>query len=301
MTAIMEKTAGLVAFVRTVDTGSFSKAARSIGTTPSAVSKSVARLERRLDVRLLRRSTRTLGLTVEGAAYYERVAPLLRAIEDAEDEVQNADRASGLLRITASLDLGRTLIAKWLAAFVELYPEIRIEMSLTERNVDLVSEGYDLAIRMRELADADLISRKLANMGIVIVAAPRYLARRPAPTSFEALHQHACVSYLLNGRPFPFSLADGTTHLPAGPIDCDDGGAVREAVLAGAGIGYLLHCTVAEELACGTLVRILPDLPLPTMPLYAVHAYGRRLPRRARLFIDFLIEQAATIRGTINQ
>ena len=172
MTAIMEKTAGLVAFVRTVDTGSFSKAARSIGTTPSAVSKSVARLERRLDVRLLRRSTRTLGLTVEGAAYYERVAPLLRAIEDAEDEVQNADRASGLLRITASLDLGRTLIAKWLAAFVELYPEIRIEMSLTERNVDLVSEGYDLAIRMRELADADLISRKLANMGIVIVAAP---------------------------------------------------------------------------------------------------------------------------------
>jgi DNA-binding transcriptional LysR family regulator len=295
MTAILEKTAGLEAFVRTVDTGSFSKAARSLGTTPSAVSKSVARLERRLKVRLLRRSTRTLGLTVEGTAYYERVAPLLRAIEDAEDEVQNADRAAGLLRVTASLDLGRTLIAKWLAAFVERYHDIKIEMSLTERNVDLVSEGYDVAIRMRELPDAELISRKLADMGAVIVASPDYLKRRAAPATFEALSQHACVRYLLNGRPFPFSLADGSTLLPDGPIDCDDGGAVREAVLAGAGIGYVLNCTVAEELASGRLVRLLPTLELPTIPLYAVHAYGRRLPGRARLFIDFLVERMAAI------
>lgn len=293
MTTIVEKTNGLVAFVRTVDAGSFTKAARSIGSTPSALSKSVARLERRLGVRLLQRSTRTLGLTAEGAAYYERVAPLLRAIEDAEDVVQKADRASGLLRITASLDLGRTLIAKWIKPFVDRHPGVKVELSLTERNVDLVREGYDLAVRMREQPDTELISRKLAEMRIALVATPDYLARHGTPRTIDELRSHACVRYLLNGRPFPFTFANGSVIMPDGPFDCDDGGAVREAALSSAGIGYLLRFTVSDDIAAKRLIPLLQGCALPTMPLYVTHAYGRQLPLRARLFLDFLIEQTA--------
>jgi DNA-binding transcriptional LysR family regulator len=293
MTTILEKTAGLVAFVRTVDGGSFTKAARSIGSTPSAVSKSVARLERRLGVRLLQRSTRTLGLTAEGAAYYERVAPLLRAIEDAGEVAQKAKRASGLLRVTAPLDLGRTMIAKWIKPFVDRHPDVKIELNLTERNVDLVREGYDLAIRMRDQPDTELVSRKLKDMRIAIVASPGYLAQHGAPQTVEELEDHACVRYLLNGRPFPFTFADGTVVTPDGPFDCDDGGAVREAALSSAGIGYLLRFTVEDDIARGRLIQLLKDCALPAMPLYVVHAYGRQLPLRARLFIDFLIKQIA--------
>jgi len=139
MTTILEKTAGLVAFVQTVDSGSFSGAGRFIGSSPSAVSKSVARLERRLGVRLLQRSTRTLSLTTEGAAYYERVAPLLRAIADAEDVVQVADSARGLLRVTAPVFVGRTLIGAWSEAFLARHPNVKLELSVTDRHVDLNS------------------------------------------------------------------------------------------------------------------------------------------------------------------
>src|SRR5260370_31127087 len=133
MTTIVEKTAGLVAVVQTVDSGSFSGAGRFIGSSPSAVSKSVARLERRLGVRLLQRSTRTLSLTTEGAAYYERVAPLLRAIADAEDVVQMADNARGLLRVTAPVFVARTLIGAWTESFFARHPTVKLEVSVIAR------------------------------------------------------------------------------------------------------------------------------------------------------------------------
>ncbi|MER8388181.1 LysR family transcriptional regulator [Mesorhizobium sp. M1428] len=145
MTTILEKTAGLVAFVRTVDAGSFHAASRLVGSSPSAVSKSVARLERRLGVRLIQRSTRRLGLTSEGLAYYERVAPLLRALDDAEDIVQMADTARGLLRVTAPVELGRGLIAAWAQAFLAQHGEVKLELSVTDRHADLIREGYDVA------------------------------------------------------------------------------------------------------------------------------------------------------------
>ncbi len=295
MTTILEQTAGLAAFVRTVDTGSFSKAARAIGSTPSAVSKSVARLEHRLGVRLLQRSTRTLGLTSEGAAYYERVAPLLRAIEDAEDLVQQAGHAGGLLRVSASLEFGRTLVAPWIGDFTERHPAVKVELSLTDRNIDLAREGFDLAIRLRDLADTQLIGRKLAELRAVMCAAPAYIARRGLPATVTELPAHACVRYLMSGRPYPFSFADGRSLIPDGPFDSDDGGAVREAVLAGAGIGYLPYYAVAAALADGRLVRVLPALDHPTMPVHVLHAYGRQLPVRARVFIDFLAEKMARV------
>ena len=223
MTTIMEKTAGLVAFVRTVDAGSFASAARLIGASASAVSKSVARLEQRLGVRLLQRSTRTLSPTAEGAAYYERVAVHLRAIEEAEDIVQVSGNVRGVLRVTVPSPFGRPLIAAWAGSFLDRYPNIKLELSVTDRTIDLIREGFDVAVRIGELQDTNLIGRSLGVSSYVLAASPKYIERRGTPRSVDDLKQHACLRYLLAGRPRPFTFADGTQIIPDGPFDTDDG------------------------------------------------------------------------------
>ncbi len=293
MTTIMEKTAGLVAFVRTIDAGSFAKAARLLGATPSAVSKSVARLERRLGVRLIQRSTRTLSPTAEGAAYYERVAPLLRAIDDAEELVQRADTARGLLRVTVPVLFGRTLIAAWSEWFVVRHPGVRLELSVTDRPVDIIREGYDVAVRMGTLEDTGLVGRSLGEAHYMLVASPRYLERRGVPRTLEELRRHACLRFVSGGRPFLVTLADGATAVFDGPFDTDDGLTLHHAALEGVGIAQLPRFAVADDLAAGRLVLVLPELPMISTPIHVLHAFGRQLPLRARLFIDFLVERIA--------
>jgi len=291
MASILEKTTGLVAFVRTVDAGSFSAASRLIGSSQSAVSKSVARLERRLGVRLIQRSTRTLSLTAEGTAYYERVAPLLRAIEEAEDVVQVAAEAKGLLRVSAPQEFGRLLIASWAPEFLARHPGVKLELNVTDRNVDIIREGYDLAIRMGALRDTELISRKLADLHWILVASSAYLEKRGRPETIEDLRSHSCVRYLTAGRPWPFELANGESIVPDGQFDTDDSGSIRQAALNSAGIAYQLRMTVTDFLKDGRLVEVLPHLAMPALPAYALHAFGRQLPIRGRLFIDFLVEK----------
>jgi DNA-binding transcriptional LysR family regulator len=291
MATILEKTTGLVAFVRTVDAGSFSAASRLIGSSQSAVSKSVARLERRLGVRLIQRSTRTLGLTAEGAAYYERVAPLLRAIEEAEDVVQVASEAKGLLRVSAPQEFGRLLVASWAPEFLTRHPGVKLELNVTDRNVDIIREGYDLAIRMGSLRDTELISRKLADLHWILVASPLYLAKRGRPETIEDLRAHSCVRYLTGGRPWPFEFASGESIVPDGQFDTDDSGSIRQAALNSAGIAYQLRMTVTDYLKDGRLVEVLSHLAMPALPAYALHAFGRQLPIRGRLFIDFMVEK----------
>ena len=291
MASILEKTTGLVAFVRTVDAGSFSAASRMIGSSQSAVSKSVARLEQRLGVRLIQRSTRTLSLTTEGQAYYERVAPLLRAIEEAEDVVQVASEAKGLLRVSAPQEFGRMLIAVWAPEFLARHPGVKLELNVTDRNVDLIREGYDLAVRMGALADTELFSRKLADLRWILVASPAYLARRGHPKTIQDLESHTCLRYLTAGRPWPFAFADGESVVPNGSFDTDDSGSIRQAALASGGIAYQLRLTVRDYLNDGRMVEVLPHLAMPTLPAYALHAFGRQLPIRGRLFIDFLLEK----------
>jgi DNA-binding transcriptional LysR family regulator len=293
MTSILEKTAGLLAFVRTVDTGSFSAASRAIGSSQSAVSKSVARLEQRLGVRLFQRSTRTLSLTAEGQAYYERVAPLLRAIDDAEDVVQATATARGLLRVTAPQEFGRVLIAAWADEFLERHSGLKLELSVTDRFVDIIREGFDVAIRMGTLNDSDLVSRKITELRWTMVAAPLYVERHGLPTSLDDLHAHACLRYVVGGRAWPIGLADGTTVVRDGRLDSDDSGALRQAAINAAGIAYLLRVTVAEDLAAGRLIEVLPHVAMSRLPVYALHSFGRQLPVRARLFIEFLLEKVA--------
>jgi len=293
MTTILEKATGLVAFVRTVEHGSFSKAARSMGATPSGVSKSVARLEERLGVRLLQRSTRALGLTAEGRAYYEHVAPLLRGIDEADGVLQGETSLSGLLRVTASLEMGRTLVTRWIQTFLDRHRALRVQLRLTETNVNLVAEGWDLALRIGKLPDTALVARKVVDLRTSLVATPQYLRLHGTPQRFEDLRHHEVVRYLMGGRPFPITLTDGASLTASGRFDADDLGAVREAVLAGAGLGHLFRFSVADDLASGSLVEPLASLPLSRMPVYAVHAFGKRLPLRVRLFIDFVVEQVA--------
>jgi DNA-binding transcriptional LysR family regulator len=291
MTSILEKTTGLVAFVRTVDAGSFSAASRLIGSTQSAVSKSVARLEHRLGVQLIQRSTRTLNLTAEGHAYYERVAPLLRSIEEAEDVVQVASEAKGLLRVSAPQEFGRVLIAAWAPEFLARHPGVKLELNVTDRLVDIIREGYDLAVRMGDLRDTELISRKLANLRWILVASPAYIERHGRPETVEDLRSHACLRYLSSGRPWPFEFANGESLIPTGAFDTDDSGSIRQAAVNSAGIAYQLRMTVTELLNEGRLVEVLPHIAMPTLPAYVLHAFARQLPIRGRLFIDFMVEK----------
>src|SRR5277367_5924091 len=297
MTTILEKTGGLAAFVRTIDTGSFASAARLIGASPSAVSKSVARLEQRLGVRLLQRSTRTLSPTAEGAAYYERVAPHLRAIEEAEDIVQIPENVRGLLRATVPSTFGRALIAAWAGSFLDRYPDIKLELSVTDRRVDLIRESFDIAVRIGELQDTSLIGRSVGALQYVLAASPKYLDRRGTPRSIDDLKQHACLRYLRAGRPLPFTFADGTRIIPEGPFDTDDAQYLIEAALEGAGITRFMRLAIQDDLANGRLRIVLPEIPMVTEPIHVLHPFGRQLPLRVRLFIDFLVEAVAGLSG----
>jgi len=293
MTAIVDTSAGLAAFVRTIETGSFSDAARLLGASPSAVSKSVARLEARLGVRLIQRSTRTLALTAEGALYFERVAPLIQALADAEQALRMPDDVSGLLRVAAPSDLGRTVFAGWAERFARAHPRLKLELGIADRQVDLIREGYDVAIRVGALLENRMTARRLTTLQPVLVAAPAYLARRGQPATQADLAEHACLRYLTPAGPFPWTWADGSSLVPDGPFDTNDGVVLRQAALAGAGIAQLARIAVVDDLAAGRLDIVLPHLPMPGLEVHALHAYGRQAPQRVRLFIAFLQEQFA--------
>jgi DNA-binding transcriptional LysR family regulator len=297
MTTILEKTAGLEAFVRTVDEGSFASAARLIGATPSAVSKSVARLEHRLGVRLLQRSTRMLSPTAEGAAYYERVAPHLRAIEEAEDIVQAPKTARGLLRVTVPTTFGRPLIAAWAGSFLGRYPDIKLELSVTDRRIDLIRESFDIAVRIGAQQDTNLVGRCLGVLHYVLAASPKYLQRKGVPKSIDDLKEHALLRYLQGGRPLPFSFADGTRVAPDGPFDTDDAHYLIDAAVEGAGITQFMRLAIKDDLADGRLRVVLAKFPLFTTPVYVLHPFDRQLPLRVRLFIDFLVETVGGVDG----
>lgn len=280
-------------FVRVVEAGSFTAGARLIGANPSAVSKSMARLERRLGARLFRRSTRAFGLTPEGEAYFERVAPLVRGIEEAQEVLTPRSGASGRLRISMPADFGRFLVEALTTRFRQAHPGVRLDVSLSDAHVDLIREGYDAVLRVGHVADTGLITRPLGALPMVLVASPSYLARRGAPQAREALGEYDHVRYMLAGRPFPIRFADGEEVLPPGVFDTDSGEAMRIAARNGLGIAHLLRASVAEDLERGDLVPVLPDDPLPAAPVQALHAFARNPPARATALFQFLDTEMA--------
>jgi DNA-binding transcriptional LysR family regulator len=295
MPNLLSETAGLTAFVRTVEAGSFSAAARYLNTTPSAVSKSVARLEKKIGARLFLRSTRALTLTQDGQAFFARVAPLLRDL-DSSDEVIGSDAApSGRLRITMPNELAPLLLPRLFASFAADYPSLHLDIGLADRLVDLIREDYDVALRAGIPTAGDLMVRHLADLPMVIVASQDFVKTWGNPTSVEALAALPFARYALAGVTQPLRLADGNGFVPSGRVDCDSGAALIQAALGGLGAVYLLRCLVAQELEDGTLVALAPQIALPMLPFNALHAFGRTPPLRVKLLCDFLAREAKII------
>lgn len=286
-----DRTQELVAFVRVVEAASFSGAARMLGATPSAISKRISRIEIRLGARLFQRSTRSLTLTQEGAAYYDRVAPLLRALDEAAEVVQSRDTAQGNLKVTAPAILGDYLLQSIARDFVPRNRSMKLDICLTDRSVDLIREGFDVAIRAGHPSESNLNSRLLAKLPMALLASPAYLKARGFPHTVDALRKHDYVRYVVGGKPNPIQFADGSEITPEGVLDTDSSIAMRIAALSDLGVVYMLRLGVQNDLDENRLCLVLPDQKLPLVPVYALHAFGRHTPARARAFIDFVAER----------
>lgn len=284
----------MLVFARVATLGSFSAAARELELTPSAVSKLISRLEDRLAVRLFQRTTRSLSLTDEGAIFLESCHSILEDIEQAEAEVAALQsRVTGTLHVTAISAFARTQLCKLMPEFMALYPDIRVELSLTERQVDLINERVDLAILIsEEVLDQSLISRKLATNKRVICASPAYLEKYGVPETPEDLLNHNCLTHssIHHFNDWEFHAGNDIKVLSInGNFRTNSASALHEAVKAGIGIARLATFVTQPSLDSGELVPLLTEHTHDTSNILAVYPHRRHLSTRVRAFIDFLI------------
>ena len=290
----LDRLAAMEAFVLVVDAGSFSAAARRLNVGQPAVSKSVAQLEDRLGVKLLVRTTRGLTPTEAGRNFYERAR---RSIEEA-DEAELAARGAGAgltgkLRICAAVTFARLHVIPRLSEFLARHPDLEMEVVLDDRNIDLVQEGIDVALRMGKLADSALTARRIATGLHAVLGAPAYFARAGEPKAPGDLISHEAVIYLQPGGGAVWTFrrdADEVAVTVQGRLHVSAAEGVRAAVLAGAGIAIASEWMFAPELADGTVKAVLKDWELPAMDLWAVFPAGRTATTKARTFIGFVEE-----------
>jgi DNA-binding transcriptional LysR family regulator len=286
---------GLVAFVRTAETGSFTAAAQDLGASPSAIGRAVTRLERRLGARLFKRSTRALVLTDEGRLLFDRARPAMATLREAEGLVGPGAAPVGIVRVSASVDLSRQLIGGWMRAFAAEHPGISLELNATDRLVDLRRDGVDVAVRVGSLPPAGVTGERIGTIGYAVVAAPGYLEARGTPGTPADLAGHACLRYLTNdGVPLRWTFA-GRGWATDGPLATDDAGTLLAAALAGAGIAYMLRFAVADALDRGDLREIMPDIPKAELPVSIAHPFGPHPPARVRAVLRFLHARLAEV------
>lgn len=286
----------LEVFVRVVEAGGFSSAARLSGLTPSAVSKLVTRLEQRLGTRLLNRSTRQLQLTAEGCAFYERGVRLLADLEDAERCGSAGSTPRGRLRINANVPFGHHVLLPLLPDFLARYPEVTLDLVLTDEVVDLLEQRTDVAIRAGRLKDSQLVARRLGATPMLIVGAPHYLARQGTPLTPDDLlgHNRLGANYARAQPGWPLRQGAELLTLPlSGTVQASDGEALRHLALAGVGLARLAAFQVTEDLAAGRLQAVLQDCnPGDREEIHAVYlGQGGAMPQRIRVFLDFLAER----------
>jgi DNA-binding transcriptional LysR family regulator len=292
----LERLAGLAAFARAGSLGSFTAAARSLSVSPSAVSKSVQRLEQHLGVSLFTRSTRALTLTPEGQELHERALKLLRDAEEIEQAAMTArGEPSGSLRVATSLPIGVHVIAPALPAFRKLHPKVTIDLRLNDQLVDIIEERIDVAIRIGEVADARLMSRRLGPTRLCAYASPSYLAERGVPARPEDLEGHETVNlrYQSNGQLFrwPFQMPDRVREIvPSAGIVVDVSDAVLAVVAAGGGIGFSATFLAAPYVARGEVVPVLPELAIERQNITALWPSSRGTNPAVRAFLDWLQE-----------
>ncbi len=284
----------MAVFAEVVEAESFSGAARALAISKSAVSKQIGRLEDRLGVRLLNRTTRRLSLTEAGATFYEASRRVLDEAEAAETAVSSfAAAPHGLLKLNAPMSFGFLHLANAIPLFHARYPQIAIEAVMNDRFVNLVEEGYHLAIRIGEMRDSSLIARRLAPSRAVLCASPDYLARRGMPEKPEDLARHDCLIYsnLDHRDEWPFAGPRGPFRVKVqGPFHANNGDALCTAALAGMGIVRLPSFIVSAHLLAGRLVPVVCGAPLAAQGIYAVYPHSRNLSAKVRAFVDFLAE-----------
>ncbi|HZD24646.1 MAG TPA: LysR family transcriptional regulator, partial [Alphaproteobacteria bacterium] len=273
----------------------FTAAARSLGLSKSAVSKQVARLEDRLGARLLNRTTRKLSLTEVGEAFYERCARIVEEAQAAEAEVSNLAAAPrGRLRVNAPMTFGTMHLGPAIADFMALYPELEVELVLDDRFVDLVQEGFDVAVRITSLTDSSLIARRIAPSRHVVCGAPAYFQRHGVPQSPAELRDHVCLrySYGPTSSVWPFNGPDGPVEVPVnGKLLVNNGEVLREAALAGVGLIASPTFIIGDALREGRLKPVLCDYIPRERTIHAVYPHRRHVLPKVRAFVDFLAQR----------
>lgn len=287
-------------FAKVVETGSFSAAAALLNMSPSAVSKLVSRTEGRLGVQLFTRSTRSMTLTAEGREFYASCARILQEIEDAELSVsQGFGQIRGTLRVNTSLPFGQHYLVPILAEFRALYPDVAIDISLTDSKVELQRDEVDVAIRMGPLHDASFRARKLGSSRKAVVAAPSYLARNPAPQLPADLARHDCINFDFRRSldEWPFTVEGKLVHLAVdGAMQTNNGETMRQLTLQGLGVSRLGMFHVFDDIQRGDLVELLPaynagDIEEVTL----IYLNQKHVPPRIRAFIDFAVDRLAPV------
>lgn len=294
----MDRWQAINAFVAVVESGSFAKAAEKLDQSVSAVSRQVAELERHLDARLLQRTTRRLSLTEAGRAFHERAVQLLADLEEAEASAgAGGVTPRGTLKVTAPITYGTRVLAPLIASFTARHDQLRVDVDLSDRMVDIVDEGFDLAVRIGDIKSPLLVARRIGTTRLVCCASPAYLQRHGTPRSPDDLARHACLTYEYAAlrHQWRFTGADGRELAVrvGGPLHANNGRMLAALAAEGAGIVCEPDFILAPELARGALVPVLPAWRLPAIPIHAAYASRRHLSAKVRAFVAFLAERLA--------
>jgi DNA-binding transcriptional LysR family regulator len=279
-------------FVEVVARGSLSAAARAEGIAPAMIGRRLDALEERLGVKLLQRTTRRLALTDEGAAFLEECQRILAELEEAEAAAsERSARATGSLLVSAPAGFGRQHVAPLLPSFLAEHRELSVNLNLSDRVVDVIGEGVDVAIRIASLTDSNLVGVKLADNQRVVVASPAYLKRHGTPQSLADLAKHSCLAISSEGSQRGWTFRDHgkiVTLRVGGNMVCNDGAVLHDWAVAGKGLAWRSMWEVAAQIEAGRLCTVLDDYAAPGNDIYAVFAQRRHLPLRIRAFVDFL-------------
>ncbi|MBW4644543.1 MAG: LysR family transcriptional regulator [Goleter apudmare HA4340-LM2] len=290
----MDRIACMKSFVRTVETGSFSAVAREMDTTQPTISKQIAALEEYLDVQLLLRSTRTLSLTDAGIRFYEHCQRVLEAVAEAESSVGKRQKPTGGLRVSCPVAFGQLQVVPRLKAFLERYPDLKIDLMMADHFADLIEEGVDLAIRIGNVQDTSLITQRIGTTRRVTIGHQSYFERAGEPQTPEDLVKHNCLVYtrLATGNEWHFQGTQGVIQVAvSGNFQANNSTAIRAAVCAGLGIAVSPVWLFGDALGDGSLQVILKDYQPVPLPIYAVYRRGRFVPAKVRCLIDFLSKE----------
>jgi DNA-binding transcriptional LysR family regulator len=290
----MDRLGAIQVFAQVVESGSFAKAAERLGLSTSATSRHVADLESHLQTRLLNRTTRRVSLTESGRAFYERAVQLLADLEEAEQEAARAAVVPrGTIRLTTSVNFGVRHLAPAIADFLARHAEVRFDVSLSDRLVDLVEEGFDLAVRIGPVGSENLVARKLGETRLVPCASPQYLSAHPAPKTPEDLAAHNCFTYeyVTPRNVWRFRDASGAERAVriAGTLHSNNGDLLAEVAARGAGIVFEPAFIVGPDVRAGRLVPLLQEFTAPPTPIYAVYPSRKHLSAKVRTFVEFLV------------